>query len=339
MKISEVKTHAKHWAEDNISNLSGFVGAYLTGSTIWKNEDELHAPSSDVDIFIVMQTDELPAKIGKINYQNVTLEINFINFASISDPRVILAQYHIANAFYKDSILLDPLGQLAPILKAVKAQFAEPIWVTKRCEDARENAKNWLKVFQQASELHDQITALFFAAGVTTHMLLVAGLKNPTIRRRYVECNILLQQCDYGDICNALLTTLGSQSLSQQTVLDHLNKLNEHFTTACKVMKSPYMFAADMSMDLKSIAIGGSAEMIEAGYHREAVFWLIAIYGRSRAVIYADGSEAQLNAIDADLWSLLNDLGIDNQQDMDIRATMIADDIETTWQIAMKIIA
>ncbi|PCI85524.1 MAG: hypothetical protein COB24_12805 [Hyphomicrobiales bacterium] len=339
MKITDVKTLAKHWVEENISDLSGFVGAYLTGSTIWKDEDDLHAPSSDVDIFIVMQGDELPAKIGKINHQNITLEINFVSFTSISDPQVILAQYHIANAFYKNSVLLDPLGQLAPIHKAVKAQFAEAIWVIKRCEDARGNAKNWLKTFQKASELHDQVTALFFAAGVTTHMLLVAGVKNPTIRRRYVECNILLQQHGYNDICENLLTTLGSQHLSKQTVLHHLNKLDGHFAVACKVMKSPYMFAADMSMDLKSIAIGGSAEMIKAGHHREAVFWLIAIYGRSRAVIFTDGTEAQLNAIDADLWSLLADLGIDNQQDMNIRATMIADDIETAWQIAMKIIA
>ena len=338
MKITDIKALTRQWVDENISHSTGFIGAYLTGSTIWKSDDDVHAPCSDVDIFIVMQTDELPARIGKIIWQKLILEINFVQLSAISDPYAILAQYHVVNAFYKNSILVDPLGRLARIHNIVSAHFAEPQWIAKRCQDAKQNARNWLKAFGRATELHDQITALFFGAGVTTHMLLVAGLKNPTIRRRYVECSILLHQYNLQDIHEKLLATLGSQNLSQQTVSQHLNKLDRHFTTACKVMKSPYMFAADMNVDLKSIAIGGSAEMIEEAYHREAVFWLIAIYGRSRAVIFSDGTKAQLNAIDADLWCLLTDLGIGDLKDMQRRAKMVEHDIETIWQVAQKII-
>ena len=338
MKIAAVKSLAKQWVKQNISSSADFVGAYLTGSTIWKLDDEQHAPSSDVDIFVVMQNDKLPEKIGKINFHNVTLEINFISFADISDPQAILADYHVANAFYKQSILLDPLAQLAPLHQAVSAQFTQSQWVIKRCQNAKENARSFLKAFEQATELHDQVTTLFFAAGVTAHILLVAGHRNPTIRRRYVESKFLLHQHGFDDIHQTLLTTLGSHNMDKPTVIRHLSKLDAHFTTACRVMKSPYMFAADMKVDLTSIAIGGSAEMIEASHHKEAIFWLIAIYGRCRTVIYADGTQAQLTAIDADLWGLLNELGIHNLQDMRLRAQMVEQDIETVWAVAQKII-
>lgn len=338
MKISEAKQHAQQWVAEHVAQTTGFVGAYLTGSTIWKPDNELHALGSDIDIFIVMDSDIVPPKMGKINDENLILEINFIHVNDIADPQKILGDYHVASAFYKESILLDPFKKLTIIHDAVSAQFTKPLWVKKRCQNAKDNAQNWLEIFKTSTDLHDQITALFFAAGVCTHILLVAGLQNPTIRRRYVECQKLLNDFNLGDVHERLLTTLGSQTLNQQSVRNHLQKLDGHFKTACHVMTSPYNFAADMKVELSSIAIGGVEEMIDSQHHREAVFWLVAIFCRSRAVIFADGNASQLAAIDADLWNLLNDLGIYTQRDMNLRAAQVADDIVTTWQTAMDII-
>lgn len=63
------------------------------------------------------------------------------------------------------------------------------------------------------TQLHDQITELFFAADVTTHILLVADQNLPT--------------------------TLSNQNISKQSVLSHLHQLESHFNSACKAMKSP----------------------------------------------------------------------------------------------------
>lgn len=333
-----MKKIAQQWVIGHVADLTGFVGAYLTGSTIWKSDLDSQAESSDVDIFIVIQSADLPPKLGKIYHLNLILEINYVDLAAISDVDAVLSNYHLASAFYKDSILLDPYGKLAPLHEQVKAQYANHHYVTKRCLDAKNNALNWLQTFNTASELHDQVTSLFFAAGVTTHMLLVAGLQNPTIRRRYVESSHLLTRHNLTDFHEKLLTTLGSHTMSAQAVNHHLDRLDRHFTTACQVMASPYMFAADMQLELKPIAIGGVKEMIDDGYPREAVFWLIAIFCRSRAVICADGSADQLFAIDADLWGLLDDLGIQNHANMQLRAATIRDDIASTWQIANQII-
>jgi hypothetical protein len=59
------------------------------------------------------------------------------------------------------------------------------------------------------------VTAWLFATGVTTHVLLVAGLKNPTVRQRYVATRELL--ADYGrvDFYETLLELLGCAQMSR----------------------------------------------------------------------------------------------------------------------------
>jgi hypothetical protein len=102
---------------------------------------------------------------------------------------------------------------------------------------------------------------------VTTHLLLVAGLKNPTVRQRYVALRELL--AEYGCLAayEMFLDMLGCAQLSRARVEHHLAALSEAFDSAASVITTPFPFAADIST--VAIAIDGSRRMIERGDHRD----------------------------------------------------------------------
>lgn len=338
MNVQQAKNIAKNWVEREAADLPGFIGAYLTGSILQKPDGETFPACSDIDIFVVIDCETLPEKQGKFIYDDALLEVNFIAATALADVEKILSDYHLAGAFAVPSALLDPTGKLAAIQRDVSAKFAEPEWIIKRCTDARSRANNFLENFRTTPHLHDQVTSLFFAAGVTTHILLVAACANPTIRRRYVACRAMLEQHNQLALHKQLLTTLGSASLSKEQVLVHFNTLGDCFDLASSLLTSPYQFAQDMTQQARAAAIDGCMEMIGAGFHRESIFWIIAIFSRCRAVIFADGTPQQLEQLDQKYWALLNELGISNQQDMAHRAQNIENDIDRCWQAALQII-
>lgn len=339
MIVQHAKRIAKKWVTEEAADLPGFIGAYLTGSILQMSNSDTFPDCSDIDIFVVIDSETLPEKRGKFIYEKALLEVNFIAANALSDTQKILSDYHLAGAFAVPSALLDPTGLLGALQRDVSAEFAKPEWITKRCIDARSRARNFLEMFRTNTELHDQVTSLFFAAGVTTHMLLVAAGANPTIRRRYVACRKILAQHHQLALHEQLLATLGSANLIKSQVLVHLEALEDCFDLACAVLKTPYQFAQDMTSQARVIAIDGSGEMIEDGYYRESVFWIIAIFSRCRAVIFADGTPSQLEQLDQKYWALLNELGLSNQQDMADRAHQIERDIDLCWQTAQQIIA
>ena len=49
-----------------------------------------------------------------------------------------------------------------------------------------------LQSLEELAPLHGQVTAWLFGTSLTTLILLVAGLRAPTVRRRYVEARELL---------------------------------------------------------------------------------------------------------------------------------------------------
>lgn len=337
MKIGDARALAAKWLAENFGKLAGFLGSYLSGSTAWGDPQAEFRAGSDVDLFVVLDVNELPNAPGKIFWHGVVLEINFITYQSIANPEQILGDYHIAGAFIANGLLSDPEGKIAKIRQTVAAEFSAPSRILQRCLHAKTRAGSFITQFRQSTQLHDKVTNLYFGAGVCAHMILVADQANPTIRRRYAQMQKSLQH--HGELAfhEHLLTSLGSNNWTQKTAIDLLAQVATSFDLACAVIRSPYQFASDMTKATRPIAIDGAAEMIDAGYHREAAFWLVAISARSRAVVAKDGSAAQLDSVDAALSELLAYLGTPDIAAMNERATRIEADIENCWALCEKI--
>ena len=338
IKVSAAKELARAWVDSEASKLPGFAGAYLAGSITYMADDARFPTCSDVDIKVLIDGFEPPENLGKFVFADVILEVGYASLDDFKDPEKILADYHLAGAFRGPTAISDATGRLLELRQYVGARFAQRKWVLKRCEHARATVRYWLSGVGAAQDLHDKVTACHFAAGVTAHVILIAGLHNPTVRRRYAECAKVLEDCGRLDVHERMLRTLGAGSFNERQVLNCLAEVGKAFDFACSVIESPYRFAADMTEATRPIAIEGSLEMIEQGYHREAMFWILAIYSRCRAVVSADTSADTLADFDLGYWRLLGSLGIETLEDLGARAIRVQDDLDHVWEVAMSIV-
>ena len=339
MIVKHAKDVARQWVIEEASQAPGFWGAFYHGSTNWLPDDATLPATSDVDVMVVLAGPNPPNKLGKFIYKDVMLEVSYLPSDQVQSPYLILGQSHMAGSFRASSIILDPSGQLTKLQAAVSRDYAKRRWVYKRCEHARDKVLNNLQGLNESAPFHDQVVHWLFATGVTTHVLLVAGLKNPTVRRRYVAVRELLADYAHLDFYNTLLEISGCAQMSPVRVEQHLAALADVFDVARTVIKTPFFFASDISDIARPIAIDGSREMIERGNHREAIFWLVATYSRCQKVLYHDAPVEMQDRFSPGYRQLLGDLGITSFADLQQRGEQVKELLPRVWEIAEAIMA
>lgn len=339
MLLAVAKEAARRWVAEEGRKLPGFSGAFFHGSVNQLFEDAPLPASSDLDVMVVLSGPAPAEKLGKFRYQGVLLEVSCLPGEQLGSAEQVLGAYHLAGSFRVPSIILDPSGRLTALQATVAREFARLPWVRRRCDEAREKVLRFLEGLQPENPFHEQVSAWLFAAGVTTHVLLVAGLKNPTVRRRYEAARELLAEYGRLDFHETLLEVLGSAWMTPERVEQHLEALAEAFDTAASVLRTPYRFAADLTPDSRPIVIDGSRESIARGYHREAVFWMVAAYSRCQWVLAHDAPPAVQARHDSGYRRLLADLGIASFADLQQHGEQVREALPQVWQVAEAILA
>jgi hypothetical protein len=339
MLVKHAKKVARQWVIEEASQTPGFCGAFYHGSTNWLPDDAALPTTSDVDVMVVLAGPTPPNKLGKFIYRDVMLEVSYLPGDQLQSAEVILGQSHLAGSFGPASIILDPSGQLTRLQAVVAKDYAKRRWVTKRCEHARDKILNNLRALDEAAPFHDQVAPWLFATGVTTHVLLAAGLKNPTVRRRYVAARELLAEYGHLHFYETLLELLGCARMSRMRADQHLVALTAVFDVAKVVLKTPFFFASDISDLARPIALDGSRELIERGDHREAIFWMVATYSRCQKVLYQDAPVEMRDQFSPGYRRLLADLGITSFADLQQRGEQVKLFLPRLWDIAEGIMA
>ena len=340
MIVSRAKDVARQWVIEEVSKVPGFAGAFFHGSINWLPDETTVPATSDVDVMVVF-ADPPPLKLGKFIYRDVLLEVSYLPSDKLQSPELVLSQSHMAGSFWKPSIIADPSGQLATIHEVVSSNFTKRQWVTKRCEHARDKVlRNLQRLDASASApFHDQVLAWLFGTGVTTHMLLVAGLKNPTVRRRYVATLELLAEYGHLDFYRTLLEMLGCAQMRRARVEHHLAALTDVFDAAQAVVKTPFFFASDISEHARPIAIDGTRQLIERGTHREAIFWMVVTYSRCQKVLHHDAPEQMQDKYAPGYRQLLGDLGITSFADRQPRGKRVKGQRPRVLEVTVAILA
>ncbi|HEY1166722.1 MAG TPA: hypothetical protein VGE90_16185 [Chitinophaga sp.] len=309
MTVKEAKTIIHQWAHNEAVHLPGFIGAFYHGSINWLNDTDLLAAASDVDVIVVLN-DPQGYLSGKFIYEGLLLEVSYLAADEFRTAEQVLGKFYLAGSFRKHSIIIEKGTHLSTLQQQVAAQYANREWVRKRCEHARDLALRCLEPLAADTPLHDQVTAWLFARGLMVHILLVAGLRNPTVRKRYLEAKLLLEEYRLSEFYERLLESTRFAALGRRDVERHLHALTAAFDDASKVIRTPYRFAADISRTGRPVAIGGSYELIKAGYHREAMFWIVATYCRCQHVLSNDAPMEVRKQHDAGFMELLEALHI-----------------------------
>lgn len=338
VKVGSARTAATKWVMHHASLEACFHGAYFSGSTVGLPDDAELSAASDIDVVIVTTHAEPPLKLGKFIYDGILVEATYLSWNEIASVNGVLTSYHLAGSFRVDSIIADPTGDLRRLQTQVSRHFAERVWVRRRCENARQKIENALQAIDTSAPLHDLVTSWLFPTGVTTHVLLVAALRNPTVRLRYLAARDVLTKYGHADLYPDLLKLLGCAHLTPQRVEHHLDKLALAFDTAAAVAKTPFFFSTDITATTRQIAIDGSRELIRVGCHREAVFWIVATFARCHKILVADASPDLQRLFAPDFEAFIADLGITSTDSFIRRAEDVMQFLPKLWETTEAIL-
>ena len=337
MLVREAKDVARQWVEEKAAGLPGFDSASFGGSINWLPDEAEFPATSDVDLIVSIDDgSNPPATGGKFVYRQVILEVAYLPRGQFQSAEEILGDFQRAGRFRSPAIILDRSGDLTTLQAAVAKSYAKRRWVLKRCEHARSHALRYVRLLNESAPPYEQVAVWLFAA--PTQVLLVAGLRNPTVRRRYVDVRELLAEYGHGDFYETLLRLLGCALMSRTRVEHHLNALTDAFDAAKHVVKTPFFFASDISDAARPIAIDGSRDLIEHDLHREAVFWIAVTYSRCQQVLYHDAPAELRDRFDPGYRELLTDLGVASFADLQRRSHLIEEHIPHVWQVTQAII-
>jgi len=332
---SEARDVARRWVEDVGSRTPSFVGAVLHGSINWLGPNDVVLATSDIDLMLILDCGPAQPtdKLGKLRYRDVLLDVSSLTEDELRTPEAILGQYHLAGSFAGRSVIADPTGRLTALENAVTRDYARRRWVRERCAHALAKVRNAPAVCS-SDDLADQVMGCLFPAAVCTHVLLVAGLRNPTVRNRYLPTRSLLAEYGRSDLYDTLLTLQGCADVTADCVRQHFAALVVAFDAAKEAPKPPFPFAADISDAGRPVAIDGSRELIEGGNPREAVFWIAVTYSRCMKIL---GQDRTPDAIEGGYLRLLGDLGLATFADRQRRRQHIAAALPQVWDAAEAI--
>ena len=113
----------------------------------------------------------------------------------------------------------------------------------------------------------------------------------------------------------------------------HLAAVTEIFDFAKEIINPPHRYASDISEVRRPISIGGSREFIDGGYHREAIYWIVATYSRCLAILRNDASRDERENYAAGFHELLADLGITSFADLQERSQRAREFLHRVWDV------
>lgn len=336
LRVRDARGIAARWVAGEGVRTPGFAGAFLHGSINWLPDDAYLPETSDLDLMVVLAGEAPGQKPGKFRYEGVLLEVSHLPLADVATPEQVLGRAHLAGSFHRPSVLADPTGHLTRLQAEVARHYADESWVLRRCADVEAKMRGPFP--PPTAPFPDQVNAWLFPTGLTTHLLLVAGLRNPTVRQRYLAVRDLLAESGRLDVYDGLLADLGVLALSPQRAVTHLETLEAAFRDAADVIRSPFIFAADISAAGYPVAISGTRELIARGDHREALFWLTATAVRCQQVLAADAPHL-LPRHAPGFRALLAELGLHRRADLLARRAAMLDRLPERRRVAREIIA
>ncbi|GAA1952106.1 hypothetical protein [Kitasatospora viridis] len=337
MDVGSARAAARHWVTTTGRTRPGYLGAYLVGSTT-ALPDRAELPlGSDVDVMLVTRQPLQGFKLGKFEHRGVLLEVSHLAWEQLGSVDAVLADYHLAGGLRRDTVIDDPSGALRGLQREVAARFAEPDRVRLRCRGVRERITTALTAADEAAPWHDRVTGWLFPTGVTAHLVLVAALRNPTVRLRYLRAREALGEFGLADRYPALLHLLGADQLTPAQVRGHVDALAITFDAAARVAVTPFAFSTDITPPARPIAVDASYELVRRGDHREAMFWIIATFARCHKILAADdpATEAALAPL---FDAAVADLGITSDRDLRRHAGATLDALPGLWDTAEQII-
>jgi hypothetical protein len=278
---------------------------------------------------------------GKRLVDGLLVDVSYLDEGVLADPAGVAASFVYAPSFRGGQVLADPTGRLARLEAAIAPGFATPAAIRARTADVHRRIRARLTALDPRATWPDLVLTWLFPTSLPAVAALVAALRPPTVRLRYLRAREVVSAAEY----ERLLALLGCADVAPRLVERHLDAVARWFdetaallartdhgpsaspappvgaTTSAGVAASagaaeayrddpPLPYAADLTAAARPVAIDGSRALVDGGDHREAVFWIVATAARcqvaltARAAAVAEQRAPEFRALVADLTGL-----------------------------------
>ena len=333
MKVGAARTAAVDWVERHAAGQSGFVGAYFSGSTVYLPDHAKVPIGSDVDVMVINEREEASHR-SKFIHRGTLIEASHHPWSLFASLDTIPS----AHSLRFDSIIADPSGRLAKVQSAVARDYAEPGRVRRCSQNLWREIRQALHELDSSASWPDQVMGWAFRISWTALLLLVAAVRNPTVRLRYLAARDVLIEYRLSDVYPDLLNLLGCLDLTPDRADHHLDELIQTFDIAARVARTKFVFSSDITPIARPVAIDGTREQIRQGNHREVVFWLVATYSRCHKILATDAPELERERSPA-FEAMLGDLGLQSPADLARRAETAIAFLPALWEATQAILA
>lgn len=339
MLVRDARTIAREWVIEEGSKVPGFGGAYFLGSISAASDDAPFGATSDIDLKVLLEDPGVDTLPHKFVFRGLVFDVAYAPSDEFGSPEAVLRSYPTAVHFAGPSVILDPSGKLTAIQEVVTREYARRVWVRKRCEHARDQFLAFLGMFNPAAPVHEQATIWTLGLAAATHMVLVADLRNPTIRRCMAVSREVVTTYGYLPLHEALLRNLGSDAMGREEVERFLAACAMTFDTACAVRSTPFPWDSNISAYARPIAIEGAQEMIDEGCHREAMLWIEAIHTLAQTALHNDAPAQVRSPLTPAYERLLAGLGVPSPGMLTERHKRLRELLPDIWNVTEQIIA
>jgi len=333
VKVGAARAAAVDWVERHAAGEPGFVGAYFSGSTIYLPDHAEVPIGSDVDVMVISEQEEASGRT-KFMHRGTLIEASHHPWSRLASLDTVPS----AHSLRLDSIIADPSGRLATVQSAVARQYAEPGRVRRRCRAIWEGTGQALRELDPSAPWPDQVMTWAFRTSWTAVLVLVAAIRNPTVRLRYLAAREVLTDYGLSQLYPDLLGLFGCLDLTPDVADHHLDELSQTFDIAAEAARTGFAFSSDITQIARPVAIDGIREQIGLGNHREVMFWLVATYTRCHKILATDAPELERKRRPA-LEAMLADLGIRSSTDLVSRADAVIAFLPRLWEAVEAILA
>lgn len=326
MKVGAARAAAADWVRRHAADEPGFVGAYFSGSTVYLADDAEVPVGSDVDVMVVSDREGAVHSRTKFIHGGVLIEASQHPWSAFATIDTVPS----AHSLRLDSIIADPDGRLAAVQALVSREYAKPSRVRVRCRGLWTAAGQALGELDPSAPWPSQVMDWAFKTSWTALLVLVAAVRNPTVRLRYLAARDVLAEHGLSDRYPELLDQLGCRDLTRDRAELHLEELARTFDAAARVGRTKFGFSSDITPIARPVAIDGIREHVQRGDHREIVFWLLATYTRCHQILAADAPDLERERGPA-LAAMLGDLGVRTPDDLASRAQATIAFLPALW--------
>jgi hypothetical protein len=309
--IGDAVSIASEWIE---SSELQFAAAFIGGSTGHADLEAAYDPASDIDCYLLTDGSVPAGKIGKILVNDVLLDITWLPWSLVMNAQedaVMASLLHFGRILRHD-------GRLGAIQDHLSASFRSPEMISARLASMRGKIRTGLSHDSSHLPLPEQVMNWLFPATLATHIPLVAACAPLTVRKRFLAARSVMKRANY----EQLLALYGFDTVTSSQARDWLDVAARLFDATAGIAKSSTRFwATDIHTEARHIAIDGSQRLIEGGYHREALYWIIATSSRCLTVQGDMGFDSE--DFHKDYGRMLRQMGFEKMEDRKERSSRI----------------